>query len=505
MDRLTELAMLVAENERRDKGSVYRYLYPEKDITLTAGTFPSTHKLFEGAETIHNRHKYPKALEFWAKGDDYPFRTLMSGNRVGKTTLGAFEVVLHLTGLYPTWWEGKRFTTCNDWWCCGDTQETVIEVLQPLFLGKVGQFGTGLIPMDHIDFDTLKSAQKEKTGVGSIRVKHINGTYSSLTFKSYEQGRKSFQGTAKSIFLDEEPPQEVFGECLMRTMTGGNIMIATYTPLSGETDLIKSMFDDGDYMKEGDLGNGRYLVRIGMDDVPHLSPDRIQDILSAFPEYQRKARRLGIPTLGEGAIFPYDKDRFVIDPIAIPDHFAKGYGFDVGNRTAAVWLAHDRDANIYYAYSDYYEENSLPAVHISAIKARGLWLKGAIDTASHAANPSDQQRLFEVYTNDGLNIENAEKSVESGIFLMQTLLNEGRLKIFSTCTKLISQMLTYRRDKAGKVVKKSDDTIDALRYGLMTKNILRTKAEYDLQNAPIEIDYTQGVGYNHSADGWMYS
>jgi len=474
-------------------------LFPDEDTALPAPehrSWPYTHKMFDGYDTIFCKNKYIKALEFWAAGKDHQQRFLMAGNRVGKSLAAAVEVSYHLTGLYPADWNGVRFNHPTQWWICGDSRQTIISTLQPLFLGDVGDFGHGLIPKDCIDFSTLKDAQKAATSVGMVKIMHTSGAHSSITFKSYFEGRKSFQGAAVCVMLDEEPPQDVYGECLLRTATGDNILVASFTPLSGETELIKQLLPDGDYYKEGDLGKGKYLVRLAMDDAPHLDEQKIENILSGFPEYQRKARRLGIPTLSGGAIFPYDVEKWTIDPIALPEHWPRAFGFDIGQRTATVWFAHDRDSNIYYAYTHYYEENALPSAHIAAIQARGKWIKGAIDTAAHADGVTDQQNLFKIYEDAGLDIVNATKSVEAGIFLIQSLLNEGRLKVFKTEKTLISQLQNYRRDSKGKIIKKGDDLVDAFRYALMTPDIFQTSAEANRTpySGAVSSQYRKGTG-----------
>jgi phage terminase large subunit-like protein len=499
----SEIEALLAELERRSLNTpIIDYFYPTEDIVLTPGEFPATHKLLEGAETIHKRSDYPMHLEFWAKGKEYHQRLFRAGNRVGKTVAGCIEVVYHTTGLYPEWWEGKRFDTCNDWWVVGVSQESVVDVLQPLLLGAVGAFGTGLLPKDSIDFETLKDAKKEKTPVGTIRVKHKNGTYSSISFKSYEQRRETFQGTAKSILLDEEPPQDIYAECLMRTMTGNNILMMTFTPLQGISKVIEGWFPSGDFTETGDMGAGRWVTGAGMDDVKHLDEDRITAILSSYPPYQRAARRYGFPTLEEGAIFPVEEASFVVDPFEIPKHWPKAYGFDVGRNTGAAWIALDRDSGVLYTYSDFFQVEGLPSSHAQAIQARGKWLRGAIDTASRGRSATDGENLFQMYHDLGLHIQNADKAVEAGLYEMLELLTSGRLKVFNTCVSLLKEFRGYRRDKHGKVVKANDHILDAWRYAVFTRDrILRTEAEYEASvkpQEPIAIDFT-------TKDSWMLS
>ncbi len=65
--------------------------------------------------------------------------------------------------------------------------------------------------------------------------------WSTLGFKSYQQGRGSFEGTAlHGIWLDEEPPEDVYGECLIRTATTDGIVMLTFTPLAGMSEVVMS-------------------------------------------------------------------------------------------------------------------------------------------------------------------------------------------------------------------------------------------------------------------------
>jgi phage terminase large subunit-like protein len=74
--------------------------------------------------------------------------------------------------------------------------------------------------------------------IDTAQIKHSSGGLSLLGFKSYDQKRQSFQGTAKHvIWLDEEPPMDVYSECMLRTMTTNGLMLCTFTPLLGLSDV----------------------------------------------------------------------------------------------------------------------------------------------------------------------------------------------------------------------------------------------------------------------------
>ncbi len=180
------------------------------------------------------RELYPKHLKFFEGGKIHMERCMMAANRVGKTWgVGGYESALHLTGLYPEWWNGRRFDHPIEAWVAGDTLTTTRDIVQVALMGQVGQFGTGLIPGETIDGNPVM-----KSGVpGAVdfcRVKHASGGISVVGFKSYDQGRKTFQGTAKHLcWLDEEPAEDVYDECMMRLATTNGIMLTTFTPLLG--------------------------------------------------------------------------------------------------------------------------------------------------------------------------------------------------------------------------------------------------------------------------------
>jgi len=204
----------------------------------------------------------------------------------------------------------------------------------------------------------------------------------------------------------------------------------------------------------------RYVATIGWGDVPHLSKEACEKMLRAFPPHEREARSLGTPMLGSGKVYPVAEDEFLIDPFQMPSYWPRCYAMDVGwRRTAAVWGAHDRDDDIIYIYSEYYQGHQPPAVHSYAIKARGENLIGCIDPAAAGASQVDGKSLINEYRKAGLKVFPANNRVtgqEGGIHNVFTRLTEGRLKIFRTCVNLIKEMRIYRRNEHGKIVKEND-------------------------------------------------
>ena len=176
------------------------------------------------------------------------FENYIANKVVHHNTLTAgFFVTAAATGDYPHWWHGKRWDGPINCWAAGDTNETVRNIIQETLLGPPDAFGTGMIPAKYLPLDKIKRrAGSVADAVESFEVKHVNGGKNSrIALKAYEQKRKSFQGTKKDlIWLDEEPPEDVYSECFTRTANTDGIIICTFTPLNGISDIVLAFMED---------------------------------------------------------------------------------------------------------------------------------------------------------------------------------------------------------------------------------------------------------------------
>jgi len=432
-------ADLIAEKERR-KFYKLDYYFPEYGPLARSGYIQHT-----------------KFLSDTAKFRESCF---MAANRAGKSETGAYAVAVWLTGLYPDWWDGKRFNRSVDVLVSGETGKLVRDSIQQKLLGKPGEIGTGMIPRDCI------IAVRPKAGIpdaiDTVRVKFKGGGESTLQFQSYDQGRTAFQATARDVILeDEEPPIEIHNENLIRTMTTGGIVLLTFTPLKGLSETVLSM-------QEKQAKGLCSIVTATWDDAPHLGESEKSELMAALPPYQRDARSKGIPQLGSGAVYPIPESEIIVEPFAIPDHWKVCYGMDVGwNATAAAWLAHDVESDTVYITHDYKKGQAEPAVHAATIKAKGDY-NGAIDPASRGRSQKDGEQLIRLYGEQGLKLFSADNTIEAGIFDVYERLTTGRLKIFKTCTETLGEYRIYRRDEKGRIVKQNDHIMDCVRYGIRT-------------------------------------
>lgn len=202
------------------------------------------------------RELYPKHLMFFEAGSKYKERAMIAGNRTGKTYVSATEMSFHLNGRYPDWWKGKRFYQPIKAWSVGKTHETTRDILQNYLLGSRYDMGTGMIPKEDIVRTTTKPGIPD--AILDVYVKHYDSLgkqdgISELTFKSYVQGVEAFMGTAVHVVqLDEEPDtRDIYSECLTRTMTTEGIIMATFTPLLGLSEVVLSFLPSGRFPQHG--------------------------------------------------------------------------------------------------------------------------------------------------------------------------------------------------------------------------------------------------------------
>lgn len=452
-----ELAALLAEKERRAKYCKFDTIFPDKGK--------------------YARALYPKHVQFMAAGSNHRQRAIIAANRTGKTLMGAFEMTCHLTGRYPDWWEGARFDFPISAWAASIRNSDTKDIIQFELFGDPVDIGTGMIPKEDIGKRAMKAGVAD--AIDTAYIKHytdgVFDGWSKIGLKSYEQGRDGFQGTRKQvIWLDEEPKDySIFTECLTRTMADTNpgIIYCTFTPLFGLSDVVLSFLPDGKLPEGGEPPGQphKFVTQVDWEEVPHLNEEQKVEILASYSPHEREARSKGIPSLGAGAIYPYLEDRITVEPFEIPVWWPKAYGLDVGwNRTACVWGAMDPDSRKIYLYSEHYEGQAAPAVHASAIKARGDWMEGAVDPRADARSTVDGSQLLLLYREEGLMIWPADNSIKAGIYKVGQMLESGQLKVFNTLRNWLAEYRVYRRDEDGKIVKKNDHLMDATRYLMMT-------------------------------------
>jgi len=422
---------------------------------------------------------YLKQREFHSAGATFRERLFIAGNQLGKTWAGGYETAIHLTGRYPDWWSGKEFTKPIASWAAGVTGEATRDTVQRICMGRPNSIGTGSIPKSAIKDKTAKRGVAD--AIDTVVVAHggggdVQAGESTLTFKSYDQGREKFQGeTLELVWLDEEPAADIYTEALTRTNTTGGTVFVTFTPLQGMSTVVAR------FMIE--KSPGTVVINMTIDDAKHYTPAQRIAIIASYPAHEREARAKGIPTLGSGRIFPVPEEDLLVKPFQIPDFWPRIIGMDFGwdHPTAAANCAWDRDADCFYVTHTHRLREATPILHATAIKSWGSWIPVAWPHDGLQHDKGSGEQLAAQYKTAGLKMlkeratfEDGSNGVEAGLMDVLQRMQTGRFKVFNTCVDFLEEFRMYHR-KDGKVVKERDDILSATRYALMMKRKAITK------------------------------
>lgn len=419
---------------------------------------------------------YNKQADFHAAGALYRERLLIAGNQLGKTLAGSAETAMHLTGQYPDWWQGRRFDRPITAIVGSESAELTREGVQRLLIGSPAdeaEWGTGFIPADALG--AIRRRQGVAAALDIVSVRHASGSWSTLHLKSYDQGRSKWQAaTADFIWLDEEPDEDIYLEALTRTNARADgALIMTFTPLRGASSVVLRFLNPAD----DDRGaKARSVTTLTIEDAAHISTEERERIIASYPAHEREARARGVPVLGSGRVFPVPEEDLRIEPMAaIPPHWPEIIGVDFGwdHPFAAARLAWDRDNDVVHLVAGYRQSETVPAIHAVAIKAWGGWQSVAWPHDGLAHDKGSGEPLAQQYRAAGLNMLpnratwlDGSSGLEAGILELLQRMQSGRLKIWSSVPAFFEEFRTYHREN-GIIVKKRDDLISALRYGVM--------------------------------------
>lgn len=417
---------------------------------------------------------YKKHLEFFEAGSWARFRMLAGGNGSGKSFTVAYETVCHCTGLYPEWWKGKKLRKPTTVWIVAESMALFRDSMQQILIGKSGnEEGTGLIPKDCL----LKTeAYTGVTGAfGRILVRHKLGHVVTIVIKTFDMRRENLQAaTIDLLVCDEEPPEDVYMECVMRTRgtkkkEPGIVMLA-FTSFAGMTGVVLQYVPNGVFPKDGKPeGKPNYYVqRVSWDDAPHLTEQDKEEMLTAIPVNQRDSRVHGYIALGAGKVYPIHEEDIKVNYLKIGSNWKRAFGWDFGwNCTAGVWGAKDPDTSIIYLYGEYYQEHMTPQMHAIAIKKRGEWIPGISDPRGDKSSEADGTALFKKYADEGIHFTPGNNALQSGILDVLSRFENGTLKVCYNLENWWNEFRTYRYDKdnPNKIARdQKDHLMDATRY-----------------------------------------
>lgn len=273
MNNLTNLS-----NQREDKLELLRLLQEkERRIQENPLKYAKSHS---------------KQKDFFQS--DKPIRVLFWGNRVGKTEGCAQEIARYAIG------EKINVNLPIEIWCACPSYDVQKETTQK----KLERY----LPKNKIKHITYI-----KAGTWG-EVELVDGT--KINFKSYEQGREKFQGAGKRIiWFDEEPPKDIWEECVVRQEAGVQLdIIMSMTPIKGMTWVYDDLF-----MQTG--RNDLFISEASWDDNPYLTQKQ-KDLMTAnLSDEAIQVRKFGKFVKRVGLVCNWwDREKNVMEYSATPPY-----------------------------------------------------------------------------------------------------------------------------------------------------------------------------------------
>lgn len=322
-----------------------------------------------------------------------------------------------------------------------------------------------------------------------------NGSF--IEMMSYDQDLDKFAGTSRHfIHFDEEPPQDIYTECLARLVdTGGSYWI-TMTPVEGMTWVYDVLYEPGTENPE----SGITVVEVSMTENPHLDEEAVQDFLNSLDKDERKAREEGKFVQLGGLIYKqFNSDVHVVKSgwRPSPNHLvvcSLDHGFH--NPTAWLWHAVDEEGQVVTYYEHYVSGQTVPwhAARVNQINKEILEREPDLYIGDPSIRNTDAitgTSIHLEYLTRGIPLVLGNNDVRAGINRVSQYLKlrNGRpmWTITADCQNLIKEIRRYRwKTYASKKIanannlqeephKKDDHACDSARYFFMSRPDLRAE------------------------------
>jgi phage terminase large subunit-like protein len=432
----------------------------------------------------------------------------IGGNRSGKTVAAIAEAVMRATGEHPYRTDVSL----------PPTRGRLVFVDIEEGIKKIG------IPelQRWMPLKYLKNGSWEDSYDKQSRTLYLtNGSF--IELMSYEQNVEKFAGTSRHyVGFDEEPPEDIFNECLMRLVdTDGDFWISM-TPLIEMTWVKDRIYDPWT------TGNDSiFVLEVNTEENPHVLISALDRITRGLTEEERAARRAGTFITHTGLVYAgsfstkmYDEGGNIVPDILGPSFqsYTKGWGHFVcmdhgfANPTVFLFCCFDGEGNI-IVYDEYYQtrrivkENAWGYLQqLEALGVQPVYCVG--DPSIQNTSPITRTSIQTEYGEHGVPIALGNNDVRAGIVRVQNRFAQRKLFISERCRETLKEISNYRwdryssskmenrRNKKEVPLKKNDHCMDALRYGVMSRPALEGEEETKIGNilnappaGPIEMDY----------------
>jgi phage terminase large subunit-like protein len=422
----------------------------------------------------------------------------MGGNRSGKTVGGAALAVCYMTGEHTLRDEnGEEFHL--DYIPQTPTRGRVVGVDFNLGINQI------IIPEIQRWLPTkyLIDNSWDKSYSKTDRILTLNNG-STVEFMSYEQDREKFQGTSRNwTWFDEEPPSEIFKECLVRLIDTDGDWWMTMTPLIEMSWTYDTLYEPA---LAGEISVE--VIEVETFENPYIRREAYDRLTETMSAEEKKTRSTGVYISHTGLVYG---EVFSTTNNVCPDilkstrwpvlrdnwsHFQMiDHGFN--NPTAILFGAYNEDSKIIIYDEIYINKTIIPDLASKWLHRQlelGISTQYIIgDPALAQTDPEQGVTRQAQFAEHGIFIGLGNNNVDSGISYVQIMFREQQLIITTRCKETLKELRKYRwdrhltkiRDRSNlkeKPVKKDDHAMDSLRYGVMSRP---TKFAIDTQSREV--------------------
>jgi len=435
------------------------------------------------APGIYGFKAHPKQVQFLTskkKG-----KMMMGGNRVGKTVSGGAETVMRLTGVHE--FQGiDGFTYRINNFPKPPVRGRGVSVdndrgLKLIMLPEIKRWMPSKFLINNSWEDSYSKTDKILT---------LNND-STMEFMTYEQDVDKFGGTSRHfIWFDEEPPQDIFEECLTRLIDTDGDWYITMTPLQEMSWTYNTLYLPG-LNRKIDIE----IVAADTYENPYIKQEAFERLTLTMSDESKSTRRTGNYISHTGLIYgeSFKREKNVCPDLVQSDRFSilrdewshfqmMDHGYT--NYTAILFAAYNEDGKI-IIYDEIYINKTIIRDIATLWKDRrqslGITTKYSVgDPAIRSKDPIKGSSIQSEYGENGIFIALGNNDVQSGITLVQRMFKEQQLIITSRCENLLGEVTQYRWDRhltkardrkntKETPIKKNDHAMDALRYGIMSR------------------------------------
>ena len=298
------------------------------------------------------------------------------------------------------------------------------------------------------------------------------GVYVVTTFTGSIAGLRSIRGmTSYGAYINEATlaNKEVFDEIIKRCSGTGARIICDTNPDHPNHWLKKDYIDKTD-------GERIIANHFTLFDNNFLNQRYIDNLINSTPSGVFTERGIyGRWTSGEGAVYrDFNADKHYITKEQLPINLTYFCGVDWGYEHwgSIVVMAEALDGKVYLV-----EEHAAQHEEIDywVNVARGITERYGrrIPFYADSARPEHVAR----FVREGIKAQNANKSVLSGIEEVAKLFKLGKLFVLrSAVSKFNDEIYQYVwNKKTGEPVKENDDVLDAVRYAIYSRSIVKNR------------------------------